>query len=93
MIPPHSYGEVSASYADGAGMGRIATAANDPSVAGYRDTSPYEWGGCLAYTTLPVVSSIRCMLLRSARSFIGRSAVAPALGLTRPQISAPPIVK
>ena len=42
---------------------------------------------------LPVPSSIRCMLLRSARSFIGCPAAAPALGLTRPHISAALIVK
>jgi hypothetical protein len=26
-------------------MGRSLFAAHDPSVAGYRATSPYEWGG------------------------------------------------
>jgi hypothetical protein len=26
-------------------MGDDKTAADDPSVAGYRATSPYEWGG------------------------------------------------
>jgi hypothetical protein len=31
--PPHSYGEVSASYADGGVMGFLATEASDPSVA------------------------------------------------------------
>jgi hypothetical protein len=45
MIPPHSYGEVSASYADGGVMRRSSVVASDPSVAGYRATSPYEWGG------------------------------------------------
>ena len=44
MIPPHSYGEVSASCADG-GVMRSARTADDPSVADYRATSPYEWGG------------------------------------------------
>jgi hypothetical protein len=43
--PPHSYGEVSASYADGGDLGCAETAAHDPSVADYRATSPYEWGG------------------------------------------------
>ena len=36
---------MSASYADGGVIGRTTSAAYDPSVAGYRDTSPYEWGG------------------------------------------------
>jgi hypothetical protein len=43
--PPHSYGEVSASYADGGVMGLLATEASDPSVADYRATFPFEWGG------------------------------------------------
>ena len=43
--PPHSNGEVSASYADGGVMGPTESVAPDPSVAGYRATSPYEWGG------------------------------------------------
>ena len=38
---------------------------------------------------MPVLSSIRCMLLRSALSFIDFAAAAPALGLTRPQTSTP----
>ncbi len=45
MIPPHSYGEVSASYADGGVMRLACLVAHDPSVADYRATSPYEWGG------------------------------------------------
>jgi hypothetical protein len=45
MIPPHSYGEVAASYADRGVMSPTTTAAPDPSVADYRATSPYEWGG------------------------------------------------
>ena len=42
--PPHSDGEVSASYADGGVIsnGRVAY---DPTVADYRATSPSEWGG------------------------------------------------
>lgn len=43
--PPHSNGEVSASYADGGVMGVSYGAAFDPSVADYRATSPCEWGG------------------------------------------------
>ena len=43
--PPHSNGEVSASYADGSVMGPTESVAHDPSVAGYRAASPYEWGG------------------------------------------------
>jgi hypothetical protein len=47
MIPPHSNGEVAASYAVGGVISLTDTAASDPSVADYRDTSPYEWGGKL----------------------------------------------
>ena len=43
--------------------------------------------------TCPLASSIRCMLLRSALSFMGLAASAPALGLTRPQTSMPLMVK
>ena len=43
--PPHSDGEVPASYAGGGVMSLLATEASDPSVAGYRATSPFEWGG------------------------------------------------
>jgi hypothetical protein len=43
-IPPHSYGEVSASYADG-GVMSSSRMAHDPSVADYRATSPEDWGG------------------------------------------------
>jgi hypothetical protein len=39
--PPHSEGEVSASYADGGGSHAVF----DPFVADYRATSPFEWGG------------------------------------------------
>ena len=49
--------------------------------------------GTPCQSTLPVLSSIRCMLLRSALSFMERAASAPALGLTRPQISRPFTVK
>ena len=45
MIPPHSCEEVAASYADGGVTGLTEIAASDPSVADYRDTSPFEWGG------------------------------------------------
>jgi len=45
VISQNSYGEVSASYADGGVIGPITTVAPDPSVAEYRDTSPYEGGG------------------------------------------------
>ncbi len=45
MIPPHSNGEVAATYADGGVMSLAEIAASDPSVADYRDTSPFEWGG------------------------------------------------
>jgi hypothetical protein len=45
MIPPHSNGEVAASYADGGVKSLTATVASDPSVADYRATSPFEWGG------------------------------------------------
>ena len=38
-FPPHSYGEVSASYADG-GVMSTSRVAHDPSVADYRATSP-----------------------------------------------------
>ena len=31
-------------------MSHSATAAYDPSVADYRDTSPYEWGGIMNLT-------------------------------------------
>src|SRR5260221_8754966 len=41
--PPHSYGEVSASYADGGVMRDGGCGASDPSVADYRATSPHEW--------------------------------------------------
>ena len=43
--PPHSDAELPTSYAGGGVMSRITAAAHDPSVAGYRDTSPYERGG------------------------------------------------
>ena len=36
---------MSTSYADGGVGSSCAIAAYDPSVAGYRDTSPSEWGG------------------------------------------------
>jgi hypothetical protein len=45
MIPPHSYGEASASCADGGVMRRACPVDHDPSAADYRATSPYEWGG------------------------------------------------
>jgi hypothetical protein len=45
LFPPHSNGEVAASYADGGVRSPNTTAAHDPSVAGYRATSPSEWGG------------------------------------------------
>src|SRR5690242_216639 len=38
-------GRCPASYAGGGVIGPSTTAAHDPSVADYRDTSPYEWGG------------------------------------------------
>ncbi|MFI5030699.1 MAG: hypothetical protein ACHQPH_08365, partial [Reyranellales bacterium] len=41
--PPHSNGEVPASDAGGGVIRPNTTAASDPSVAGYRDTSPFEW--------------------------------------------------
>src|SRR5689334_3490572 len=44
-FPPHSNGEVSASYAGGGGRSYSIGGAHDPSVAGYRGTSPFEWGG------------------------------------------------
>src|SRR6185437_11043644 len=44
-FPPHSDGEVSASYADGGVRSYITHAAHDPSVVDYRATSPYERGG------------------------------------------------
>ena len=43
-IPPHSNGEVSASYADG-GVIITCRVAIDPSVADYRATSPEDGGG------------------------------------------------
>ena len=52
LAPPHSNGEVAApvpsvarDHADGGGRSPNTTVAHDPSVAGYRATSPYEWGG------------------------------------------------
>jgi hypothetical protein len=45
MIPPHSNGEVPASYAGGGVMSSSIGGAYDPSVAADRATSPYEWGG------------------------------------------------
>ena len=45
LVPPHSNGEVPASSAGGGVISRNATAAHDPSVAGYRATSPFEWRG------------------------------------------------
>jgi hypothetical protein len=45
QIPPHSYGEVSASYADGGVIGPTESVASDPSDRDYAATSPYEWGG------------------------------------------------
>ena len=39
-IPPHSYGEVSASYADGGVIGEGRDGASDPSVADYRRHLP-----------------------------------------------------
>src|SRR5690242_7939318 len=47
--PPHSDGEVPASNAGGGVRGLTESVAPDPSVADYRATSPYEWGG------LPIV--------------------------------------
>src|SRR6185312_454728 len=44
-FPPHSDGEVPASYAGGGVRSYSLGGAHDPSVAGYRDTSPFEWGG------------------------------------------------
>jgi len=41
--PPHSNGEVSASYADG-GV-KLTRPTHDPSVAADGATSPFEWGG------------------------------------------------
>jgi para-nitrobenzyl esterase len=45
-FPPHSNGEVAASYADG-GVRSTRRVAHDPSVADYRATSPFEWRGKL----------------------------------------------
>ena len=42
--PPHSNGEVSPTHGDEGGMSPLR-AASDPSVADYRATSPFEWGG------------------------------------------------
>ena len=42
--PPHSNGEVSPSHGDG-GIVSLLRAASGPSVANYRATSPFEWGG------------------------------------------------
>ena len=54
VIPPHSNGEVPASYAGGGVISPTETAAPDPSVADYRATSPYEWGGTVtALCALP----------------------------------------
>src|SRR6185312_9664341 len=44
-LPPHSYGEVAPSYGVGGVMSRGNVVLPDPSVADYRATSPYEWGG------------------------------------------------
>jgi len=54
LVPPHSNGEVPASYAGGGVISPNATAAHDLSVAGYRDSSPFEWGGIVtALCALP----------------------------------------
>ena len=47
LIPPHSNGEVSASYADGGGMSP-SPAAYEPSIR-FADTFPSEWGGRLSH--------------------------------------------
>jgi hypothetical protein len=54
LIPPHSNGEVPASYAGGGVISPNTTAAPDLSVAGNRATSPSEWGGSVtALCVLP----------------------------------------
>src|SRR6185312_3151919 len=45
LIPPHSNGEVPSSYEGGGVRSRSGVVASDPSVADYRATSPFEWGG------------------------------------------------
>src|SRR5690349_11228670 len=51
-FPPHSYGEVAPSYGVGGVMSGNGAAPHDPSVADYRATSPYEWGGRRPYHLL-----------------------------------------
>ena len=53
---------------------------------------PSTSGGSL-HSTRPLASSIRCMLSRAAASRMTAPSRAPALGLTRPHISTPPMRK
>src|SRR5579885_1599514 len=70
--PPHSYGEVPASYAGGGVRSHSNDGAYDPCVADCRDTSPYERGGlALSLHRLPRLLDDVLDLLQRLRALGG----------------------